>query len=74
MSNEQKSLCWSCKHAVPKLVDGVYIKGCEWSIDGQPVPGWTAEKYKRNLERYTIKYRGLGYSYHVIKCPKFEKG
>ena len=51
-------LCWSCQNAVP-TEDG---RGCEWSREFQPVPGWTAEM--------TTKC-GYGVTWCVTECPKF---
>lgn len=66
--DKKKTLCWDCIHAVPKFFNGEYIRGCEWSIDLEPVPGWTATKKP-------IKYCGkTSVSYHVVKCPKFVRG
>lgn len=47
------TLCWYCKHAVPDLESC----GCEWSILGEPMPGWEAQEE--------------GESYMVTACPKF---
>lgn len=40
----QPTLCWSCKNAVPKIVDGKLVRGCSWSVHLQPVKGWFAEE------------------------------
>ena len=62
------TLCWSCIHSVPRLVDGVYVHGCEWSLRFEPVEGWDAEPHSTKLSKEkTIT------SYHVKKCPKYVK-
>ena len=63
-AGKDMTICWKCRHALPKIVRAHYIRGCEWSIKHQPVPGWDAEK-KIVEDRL---------SYKVHKCPKFEKG
>ena len=64
---QQPTLCWSCRNAVPKVVDGKYIAGCSWSIKLEPVKGWTAKK--------SVK-RGQGggrlETWHVQDCPEYE--
>lgn len=50
------SICWDCDHSVPCLEER---RGCRWSIEEKPVPGWEAIK--------------TGTSYRVIRCPKFRK-
>ena len=66
---QSMSLCWKCKHAVPKLQNGRYVKGCEWSIMRLPVLGWEAKarilKVAHGMDRF---------SYDVKSCPKFERG
>lgn len=60
-----ETLCWCCKNAIP---DGG-LKGCEWSVYRQPVPGWEADK--------TVLSDQGGYktwSYIVKRCPKFVRG
>jgi len=59
-----QSLCWDCIHCVPKIYKNEYIRGCEWSIDKEPVKGWTAIP----TDRIFFK------SFHVVHCPKFERG
>ena len=59
--------------SVPTKNDsGVYIRGCSWSICGEPVPGWISKDTPR------IKYRGrkrIRYTAHNVQaCPLFEKG
>lgn len=60
--------CWYCKHEVPaRDKDGKYVRGCEWSINRRPVPGWTAKKqlyYKNSVRKM--------YTYRIDDCPKFE--
>lgn len=60
---QEGTLCWRCKNAVPG--NGY---GCEWSVRKKPVEGWTARETK--LKIYGNTYTK---SYHVVKCPKFEK-
>lgn len=50
------TICWACANAVP---DGK--RGCPWSKDLEPVPGWVAKK-KTGREFDTWK---------VIECPLF---
>ena len=69
----REAICWHCKHAVPTKNDsGVYIRGCSWSICGEPVPGWISKDTPR------IKYRGrkrIRYMAHKVQaCPLFERG
>ena len=52
------TLCLECQNAVPSRT-----RGCEWSREFKPVPGWTAEP--------TIKDGGAYNSFHVHKCPKY---
>lgn len=42
MQNSIATLCWNCKHAVPKInrETGGYITGCDWSIRRKPILGW----------------------------------
>lgn len=64
------TICWHCKHAVPKIEDGKYTKGCEWSIKHEPVPGW--------ITNACVDYRypngKIVKSYSVKSCPKFKEG
>ena len=72
-----RTLCWLCENAVPKTkgnrVGGEYVRGCEWSIYGCKVPGWTATEYqvkmgtRDGIEQYVT-------SYEVLDCPKFKEG
>ena len=50
MDKEVKTptLCWTCRNALPKIVNGKYICGCSWSVHLRPVKGWTAEKSIKN--------------------------
>lgn len=52
-------LCWSCQNAVP-TEDG--RRGCEWSLDFRPVPGWTAERVGKSV---------IGKTWSVKACPKY---
>lgn len=67
------TLCWICRHAVPKTRsghnDGDYIQGCDWSIWRCKVPGWTAIEGTIPMGRN----RDVP-SFTVIECPKFERG
>lgn len=62
------TICWECANAVPDRNIG---RGCSWSLYGEPVEGWTAERTK-------IKNRGKvaeeSNSYQVIACPEFVEG
>ena len=56
---QSQQICWSCQNAVPSE-DGK--RGCEWSRDLRPVPGWEAE----------IKVKGtMGVMWHITSCPKY---
>lgn len=54
---DTQTLCWDCRNAV---------NGCNWSMEGKPVDGWTAEAT-------TLKTKSgqTANSYCVIKCPEF---
>lgn len=59
------SLCWKCKNA---------LKGCSWSKDFIPVPGWKARPtviyYPKSVNNKIV--RGIDKSYHVESCPQYE--
>ena len=65
-SRTQGTLCWECANAAP-LVDG--SRGCSWSEDFAPVPGWVAEP--RVIGRHLERGRD---SYFVHECPLYIKG
>jgi len=67
-TNYGGTLCWGCQNSVPSA-DGV--RGCEWSCERKPVPGWVAEEViiKNREKRGKVS---LTESYHVISCPRFE--
>lgn len=52
---------------------GRVLRGCEWSIYGQRVPGWIAKEYqmkmgtKGGVEQFVT-------SFEVLGCPKFREG
>lgn len=48
-------ICWDCKNA---------CCGCDWSLTGTPIPGWTA--------RPTKDANGVE-SYEVTACPEFVR-
>ena len=52
-------LCWSCQNAVP-TEDG--RRGCEWSRELRPVPGWTAKLVRKAV---------MGLTWSVTQCPKY---
>lgn len=58
-----KSLCENCANAVPSF-DG--SRGCSWSLDYVPVPGWEAER----LEYKPIPSKTVE-TYCITKCPEF---
>ena len=62
----QGTLCWECAHAAP-LVDG--SRGCPWSEDIVPVPGWIADR--RDISQNPEHSRE---SYFVHECPLYQKG
>lgn len=68
-SGKPETLCWACRHAVPKISGDVYVQGCEWSIKRLPVLGWDADA--RILK---VSHEQDCFSYTVKSCPKFEKG
>lgn len=61
----KQTICWKCKHAVPAIHNGRYVKGCEWSIYRACVPGWEADE---------LPYGPGKKTYNVRSCPKFKKG
>ena len=65
---QQQTLCWSCRNAVPKMVNGKYVCGCSWSIHLEPVNGWTAEKsIKKPYSDDPTE------TWHVLDCPEYEE-
>lgn len=58
--NREDALCWGCAHAVPNPGKG---RGCEWSKEFLPVPGWVASVRASFPDSYLVK-----------SCPKFERG
>ena len=70
MEKEVKTptLCWTCRNAVPKMVNGKYICGCSWSVHLRPVKGWTAEKsIKKSSHANKIE------TWNVLDCPEYEE-
>lgn len=65
------TLCWCCANAVPrKDKDGVYVRGCSWSIATRPVEGW-------EVSQISMSFANDGktlYSYCVTRCPSFVRG
>lgn len=55
----QMQLCWSCQNAVA-TADG--RRGCEWSRELRPVPGWTAKLVRKAV---------MGLTWSVTQCPKY---
>lgn len=63
MSKYKKgTLCWNCKNATG---------GCCWSAKFEPVPGWTAEPTKVNVNNGGERYYK---SFNVTDCPEFVEG
>ena len=62
-----RTLCWSCRNAVPKMVNGKYIRGCSWSTKFEPVKGWTAEKSIKNP-----KSANRIETWCVLECPEYK--
>ena len=58
MALNKQTLCWDCANAV---------NGCCWSMRGEPVSGWVAEKTKLKCKGEMIT------SYHVLSCPEFVR-
>lgn len=54
-----QQLCWSCLHAVPSEITG---RGCEWSRDLRPVPGWEAEMVNKG---------SMSLTWSIRRCPKY---
>ena len=70
MDKEVKTptLCWTCRNAVPKMVNGKYICGCSWSVRLEPVKGWTAENSVKNQRSESYRME----TWHVLECPEYE--
>lgn len=64
------TLCWCCKHAVPKTDSkGRCTAGCSWSRFHVPVKGWKCAA----VVTYQWGNRRV-IAYRVIECPMFERG
>lgn len=63
------TLCWSCRNAVPRMVNGKYICGCSWSLHLEPVEGWTAEKSIKNANSENRRIE----TWNVQDCPEYEE-
>lgn len=61
-----QTLCWRCRHAVPRIENGRYVRGCSWSIQLKPVDGWTATPVKKH-ENTCQEMR----TWRVLACPNF---
>lgn len=55
MATKPMQLCWDCKKA---------CSGCDWSLTGTPIPGWTA--------RQTQDANGVK-SFAITACPEFVR-
>ena len=55
------TLCWDCAKAV---------KGCSWSRDFEPVPGWKAVPTKIYGKARSDDNRRID-SFAVYECPEF---
>lgn len=63
------TLCWYCANAVPSR-DGE--RGCPWSVQGNPVPGWKADrKIIKCKNKKTVK---MTETFFVRKCPMYSEG
>lgn len=60
MFGAEESLCWACTRPG--------TGGCSWDKSFTPVEGWEAEK-----REFPGACSHPNFSYHVIKCPLFEK-
>lgn len=60
MGKRRETLCWQCENAVPNHKG----RGCEWSRNFQPVPGWTVKEPQAEDECE---------GYFVTVCPKFRR-
>lgn len=71
------TLCWECANAVPKTVGarrgGRVLRGCEWSVYGQRVPGWVAVEHQVKMGTISGVQQYVT-SYEVLECPKFRRG
>jgi hypothetical protein len=63
---KRESLCWTCANSVPNHEEG---RGCSWSINFQPVDGWTATPTKLRAARNGPPVD----SFCVMACPKFMR-
>lgn len=70
MEKEVKTptLCWTCRNAVPKIVNGKYICGCSWSVHLRPVKGWTAEKSIKKPRSDDPTE-----TWNVLDCPEYKE-
>lgn len=75
--NASQTICWLCANAVPctqgNKVGGRYIRGCNWSIYGQKVDGWTAKEHKMVIRDKRWGEREVT-SFEVLDCPEFVRG
>lgn len=62
------TICWMCRHSVPKIQGGKYVRGCSWSIHLEPVKGWTAEEVEKGAgTNSSFK------TWRVKDCPHFQQ-
>lgn len=67
--NDDDTLCWYCKNAVPSE-----RYGCAWSERGKPVDGWNAEETEIANTRGTEAIKYITKSYKILSCPEFKEG
>lgn len=68
-AQKPQSLCWDCENAVPKVHNGKYVQGCDWSIRLQPVKGWDASGRLYN----PVASGDIRITYLVRSCPLFRR-
>lgn len=77
ITNSSCTICWECANAVPctegHMVGGRYLRGCNWSIYGQKVDGWTAKEHKMVIRDKRWGEREVT-SFEVLDCPEFVRG
>ena len=58
------NICFDCENAVPDNKG----RGCPWSKNFEPVPGWEAKRV------YIVNATYITDSYEITKCPMFKEG
>lgn len=68
--DKKLTLCWYCANAVPSR-DGE--RGCPWSVEGNPVEGWSATGKTIKCKRSGCKDKMMQ-TFFVRKCPLYVEG